>query len=254
MTLPLLLSIPHGSRHIPSELTERMAVRAHDVFEDGDPFTDLIYDLTPHVQRVISANVARAVVDLNRSPDDLPPSNPDGVIKSQTCLGVPVWSQEGWRDQELVRHLLADYHTPYHLSLQRAATAPGLRLGVDCHSMAAHPPPISPAKDPRPTFCISNANGQTCDNSLLELLARSLADAFEIDDAEIGLNVPFAGGYITRRHGNRPIPWIQLEMNRNLYLVEPWYDPATTTIQPGRIAQLQERLLQALEGILADVK
>ena len=43
---------------------------------------------------------------------------------------------------------------------------------------------------------------------------------------EISINDPFHGGHITKTYGNKPVPWIQVEMNRDLYLTEPWFDQA----------------------------
>ena len=59
-------------------------------------------------------------------------------------------------------------------------------------------------------ICLGNDHHNTCPEEWIILLA-------EIMEAEFGqpvaINVPFAGGYITRRHG-REKPWIQLEMSR----------------------------------------
>ena len=83
--LPILLSIPHGGTEIPPEVQDRVIISPADLFDDGDAYTREIYNLGDGVAAVISANVARAFVDLNRAPNDLPPGNPDGVIKSHTC-------------------------------------------------------------------------------------------------------------------------------------------------------------------------
>ncbi len=43
----------------------------------------------------------RAVVDLNRAPDDTAPENPDGVVKSHTCWNVPVYKPGSLPDEKL---------------------------------------------------------------------------------------------------------------------------------------------------------
>ena len=73
-------------------------------------------------------------------------------------------------------------------------------------------------------FCISNQNGKTSSPELIERLASCISESFEIDRKEISLNDPFHGGYITKTYGNNPLPWIQVEMNRDLYLSEPWFE------------------------------
>jgi formiminoglutamase len=80
----------------------------------------------------------------------------------------------------------------------------------------------------------------------LEELAAAIARAFEVPPKLIGLNDPFKGGHITRTHGAGRVPWIQVEMNRCLYLDEPWFDRDTLRVNPGRLAELRTRFLRAL--------
>jgi N-formylglutamate amidohydrolase len=219
-----------------------------DVFEDGDAFTPEIYAIGDHVAHLQAARVARAFLDPNRAEDDRPPANGDGVVKTATCFGRPIYREP--LDAQLTETLLAAYHRPYHAALEAAAVRPGLELGLDCHSMAATPPPVAPDRDtPRPLFCLSNASGTTCDDALLERVAASFAAAFEVPPEQVALNRPFTGGYIARRHGRRPLPWIQVEMSRALYLAEPWFDYETRYMDRARLDELRERFLQAVRAI-----
>jgi len=246
--LPILLSIPHGGTETPPEVAQRVVASPADVFEDGDAFTRDIYDLGESVVHVQSARIARAFVDLNRAEDDRPPANPDGVVKTATCFDRTIYSEP--LDAEAVEELLARYHRPYHEGLDNAARNAGAVLALDCHSMAAMPPPVAPdAGRPRPLFCLSNREGATCDEERLQELGRRIADAFGCPAGEVALNRPFKGGYITRRHGLRPLPWIQIEMNRSLYLAEPWFDPARRRVDPERLRELRERFRNALSGL-----
>ena len=119
--LPILLSIPHGGTEIPSEVKDRVILSPADLFDDGDAFTREIYDLEDRVAGVVSANIARAFIDLNRAPDDLPPGNPDGVIKSHTCYGKVIYKAGLEPDQTLIKTLLDKYYHPYHQRIQKAA-------------------------------------------------------------------------------------------------------------------------------------
>lgn len=246
--LPILLSIPHGGTETPPEVADRVIASPAEIFDDGDAFTREIYDLGEGVAHVQSARIARAFVDLNRAEDDRPPANPDGVVKTATCFDRPVYSNP--LDDETTGELLARYHRPYHEGLESAARSAGAVLALDCHSMAALPPPVAPdAGQPRPLFCLSNREGATCDEERLQELGRRIADAFECPPGEVALNRPFKGGYITRLHGRRPLPWIQVEMNRSLYLAEPWFDPAQRRVDPQRLRELRERFRKALSGL-----
>lgn len=248
--LPILLSIPHGGTKVPEELIDRVCITPQDLFDDSDAFTTDIYDLGGDVAAVVKGDIARAFVDLNRAPDDRPPRNPDGVVKAGTCFERPIYLTGREPDVGLTEQLVDRYHTPYHAQLESISKRPRIELALDCHSMLPAAPPIS--SDPgvaRPLFCLSNRDGTTAPNELLEALAAAVGDAFEVRADQIGLNDPFKGGYITQRHGAGELPWIQVEMNRSLYLSETWFDRTTRTVDPARVAELRERFSAALNRL-----
>lgn len=231
----------------PLEVADRVRLTRRGLFEDGDACTREIYDLSGIVARVESAEIARAFVDLNRAPSDRPPANPDGVVKSTTSYGRPIYMEGREPADEMTELLLRRYYYPYHRRLQQAVAAPGIRLALDCHSMAAVSPPMAPDSGAqRPLFCLSNDEGKTCPTETLEKLADALAEAFQCERAQISLNRPFKGGHIIRLHGSGSLPWIQVEMNRSFYLSEPWFDRSSLTVDPRRLADLRSRFREAL--------
>ena len=258
MTLPVLLSIPHGGDRVPPEAAPHSALTPADIFSDGDACTREIYDLGDAVVAVHRADIARAFVDLNRAPDVRPPENPDGFVKSLTADRIPVWRGGGPPPDDLAETLLERYWHPYHDRLADLAADPAVRVAFDCHSMAEFAPAIAPRPgEPRPAFCLSNANGATAPDSLLEALADAFADAFDCPRDEIRLNDPFQGGHITRSHGagfgEGGTPWVQIEMNRRWYLADPWYDRATNAVHPDRLKELRERFRAAVEALSESV-
>jgi formiminoglutamase len=160
------------------------------------------------VAQLITTDVARAIVDLNRAENDF---RPDGVVKTHTCWKVPVYDPfPPWR---LVDELLDRYYRPFHQQLSAPASA--VRLGVDCHTMAAVGPPIGPdAGAARPSVCLGDARGTTLPFGWMRKLAKCFRQAFGPD---VAVNEPFSGGYITRRHG-RERPWVQVELSRAPFL------------------------------------
>ena len=245
--LPVLLSIPHGGDAIPPELTSAVCLSRRDLFDDADACTREIYDLGSAVALVQKANVARAVVDLNRAPDDRPPKNPDGVVKTQTAYGAPVYFSDRAPQAAAIADLLGRYYDPYHDALARAVDHHRLAVGIDCHSMASEGPPTArDAGQPRPLFCISDREGASARRELVEGLALAITAAFGCQPDDVQINSPFQGGYITACHGLRPLPWIQVEMNRALYLAPPWFNHVALTVDPNRIAELRENFKSAL--------
>jgi formiminoglutamase len=208
--LPLLLSVPHAGLDVPPEAAPYCVLSEEEIRKDGDEQAAEVYTpLESAVSAFQTTPVARAIVDMNRPESD---RRKDGVVKTHTCWDVPVYST--FPPEDVVEALLDRYHRPYHKRLTELA-ATDVRLGVDCHTMAATGPPVGP--DPgaaRPLVCLSNA-GSTCPGEWLEAMAECFRNAFGAVAAapEITLNRPFQGGFIVRFH-SREIPWVQLELSR----------------------------------------
>lgn len=245
--LPFLISIPHGGEEFPACVRDRVALTREDTLEDGDAFTRRIYDLADSVHTVIKTDIARAIVDLNRAVTDMPPTHPDGVLKTITCYEKPVYHEGRFPNPGLVDQLIREHYRPYHAKIRAAVKRDDVVLGLDCHSMAAQAPPIEAAPGrPRPLICLANAHDQSCPMQYAELLAACFREIFALQPDQVTINEPFSGGFITRTYGMNPVPWIQIEINRSLYLQPPWYDPCTLTISSDRLAQLRTLITQTL--------
>lgn len=209
MTLPLLLSVPHAGLAVPPEVADRCLLTPAQIADDGDGGAAAIYGpLQPAVAAFVTTDVARAVVDCNRAPDD---RRADGVVKTHTCWDVPVWREP--LPDDTVAALLRDHHAPYHARLRALAAAGDVVLGIDCHTMAATAPPVAPDSGAeRPLVCLSNGDpaAPTCSPAWFEALAACLESAF---GEPVSRNAPFRGGYIVRSHAGE-LPWIQLELSR----------------------------------------
>lgn len=208
MTLPILLSVPHAGTATPSEVRALCRLEQDEIVADGDVGAAEIYALERHVAAFLTTSVARAFVDLNRARDD---RRKDGVVKTHTCWDVPIYSAP--LPDDVVLSLLERHHRPYHEALRALAREPGVRLGVDGHTMAAFGPPVGP--DPgseRPAVCLGNADG-TCPDPWIRTMATCFEETFQ---RPVAINVPFSGGYIVRTHAAE-LPWIQIELSRAEY-------------------------------------
>ena len=96
-------------------------------------------------------------------------------------------------------------------------------------------------------FCLGNAHGASCSHEITRRLTDCLRQAFELEEGDVVLNKPFSGGYITRAYGSYPIPWIQVEMNRALYLARPWFENETLSMDPERLTEINRRFESALQ-------
>ena len=205
MKLPLLLSVPHAGLRIPPEAEPYCRLTPAQVAEDGDVGAAEIFDVSEEVEAFVFSDVARAIVDLNRSPTD---RRRDGVVKTHTCWEVPVY--EPFPPEDIIAAMLESYYFPYHRRLAELGKSGEFPLAVDCHTMAAFGPPVGP--DPgqeRPQVCLSNGEG-TCPDEWINSLQNAFQRHFEGD---VTINSPFRGGYITRNHAEE-MPWVQLEISR----------------------------------------
>jgi formiminoglutamase len=210
MKLPILVSLPHAGLGMPPEVSGIVSLAQDDVVKDGDEQAAGVFlELRDRVAGFVTTDIARAFVDVNRDERDF---SKDGVVKTHTCWDVPVYGKQP--GQELIERLLGKYYHPYHKRLEALATNPDIRVGVDCHTMAAVGPPVAPDSGRRrPAACVSDADG-ACDPGWTRELAGQLETAI---GGEVKINDPFKGGYITRRHA-RSLPWLQLELSRGDFM------------------------------------
>ncbi len=252
---PVLISIPHGGARIPEEINGKICLSPKDLFDDGDAFTREIYGINENVLALVETDIARAVVDLNRETNDLPPENPDGIVKTFTCHGKPVYKPENFPDDSTIETLIQKYYRPYHKQIQTLVDNPqaGIQLALDCHTMEPTGPSISPDQGKeRPLFCLGNNHGKSCPDEWAEKMANCLRESFDLREDEATINRPFAGGFITRKYGANPIPWLQIEMNRKLYLADPWFNKSTLEIDRERLDKLKEQFKRAIELFFAE--
>lgn len=255
--LPVLISIPHGGTVVPKEVREIFLLEEQEVLRDGDTWTREVFDFGEKVMALIDTETPRVVVDLNRGKTDLPPENFDGVVKTKSVFLNPVWKSPKGLDEKQRKILLAKYYDPYYAKISKALNNPEIKLGLDCHSMLPEDPFDQTAKK-RPLFCISNRGGKEGEfiNEKLSGPQELLLQFKELLEAEFGkgsvrLNDPFKGGYLTKHFGmQKNIPWIQLEVNRNLYL------PAKGAITPvpkdehcQRVKELNHKIYQGIQGL-----
>ena len=135
MKYPFLISIPHGGVEIPAEVTGRFALSEKEISWSCDPSTRTLFDFGRSVEATLDTGISRMVIDLNRPPLPLPPKDPDGIIKTRTVDGQPVYLPGQLPDLPLIHRLMMRWYFPYHQRIDELIDRYPVRIAFDCHSM-----------------------------------------------------------------------------------------------------------------------
>lgn len=218
-----MISNPHSGVFIPPEIAEHMTPAGLEK-RDTDWFLTRLYDL-PAIESagMISANVSRYVVDLNRPADNqsLYPGQPTtGICPRITFQELPIY-EEGFEPDEIeVAERIEHYWQPYHDQLRRELARMVEKFGfavlLDVHSIAQKVPMLF--EGDVPDFNFGTNHGQSCGTSLQAMIEKF---AGEIRQYTHAVNGRFIGGFITRNYGTMEnVHAVQLELNRSTYMDE----------------------------------
>ena len=253
---PVLLSVPHAGRDYSAALIGAARVPLARLETLEDRLVDrLVWRAVEAGTVAIVAEAPRAEIDLNRDERELDPGmivprpHASTILDSPRMRGglglVPArMSGAGaiWRERIPAADIasrIARIHRPYHAALADQLTALracfGIAVLLDCHSM----PPRSDGAQAQ--IVLGDRHG----SSMAPRLVAAAEAAVTAAGFSVARNAPFAGGYITARHG-RPragIHALQLEIDRSLYL-----GPDLRTPGPGfdRVCRLIEDVAAAL--------
>lgn len=249
----LIVASPHSGRVYPPGFVEGSRLSLKQLRSSEDAYVDqLAAAALPMGAVVLTAHVARAVVDLNRARDDLDPLAVDGVPPARTRsartlagLGViprVVAHGRAIFDRPIARQLadklLDRYWQPYHdqlaLLMDEAVARFGRAVLIDLHSM---PRVALSHLAPRPEVVLGDRHGR----SAARWVRGRLCTALEGEGLHVRMNTPFAGAYIAKAYGQpeRDRHVLQLEIDRSLYMDEGGIQPHggldALTNQLGRV-------------------
>lgn len=267
--IPVLIAVPHGGRAYPGSLLRDMRHSGAVAMRLEDRYVDRLAQGVAQATgaALLMANAPRAMIDLNRAPDDIDwemfvqadrpkggSSTPSRRVRSGLGL-IPrrlTGVGELWRRRlegvELARRI-EGVHAPYHATLGRALANLRERWGaallIDLHSM---PPLPVRAGVPPAEIVIGDRFGAACDGRLV-------AEAFSQMTAlrrEAAHNRPYAGGYVLERHADPRgcIHALQVEVDRSCYLDAGLAEPGT-----GMAAMIEDlsALVRRLAGVVSEL-
>jgi N-formylglutamate deformylase len=260
-----LIAIPHGGDRIPLEVKNKVDLTEQDIFCDSDTLALSIYDLKDRIAALVTMPIARAILDVNRAPHDLPPDNPDGVLKTVTAQGKSIYKKGEFPEESIIKILFNKYYHPYHNKITSVLMQHNIKLALDCHTMLEYAPPTAcnPGQA-RPLVCLSNGGDEkgrprekghliTCPPEWIQKLARSFEHIFA-SEGIVAINSPFSGGHTSKYHyHNTGVPWIQIELNRKLYLPSDYCDAERMYIKESKVKELRKQIFSVLQDFLQQV-
>ena len=265
--VPVLLAVPHAGRVYPGEFAEIMRNQAAACVRLEDRFVDLVAEAVARETGagLLVAHAPRAVVVLNRAPDDVDwdmvvGGSPERRVRhaagrrARSGLGlVPrrlpglgeLWRRRLTHDELVARidHVHQPYHAALAAGLEQLRDRWGAALLIDVHSM----PPLGPKRghDAAPDFVIGDRFGASCEATL----SAAALDHFAIAGRRVAHNRPYAGGYVLDRHGARArgVHAMQVEICRSTYLEAQLHEPgpglaAVARVLAGLVRRMAEEL------------
>lgn len=235
LPLPVLIAVPHAGRRYPPTVTAAMRNPSWGPSRLEDRFVDLLGEGIAEATgaALLVAQTARAMIDLNRAPDDIDWSmvsdrgsrralHSAANRRARSGLGLVPRRLPGlgevWRHRLPARELeerIQSIHKPYHetikVTLERLRDRWGAALLIDLHSMPPLRPPGNGAE-----FVIGDRFGASCSPMLTALTLQRLAAV----QRRVAHNRPYSGGYGLDHHAApaRGIHALQIEVCRTSYL------------------------------------
>ncbi|GHC92391.1 N-formylglutamate deformylase [Novosphingobium pokkalii] len=241
--IPVVLAVPHAGRSYPPALLAAMRHPAQAARRLEDRLVDLVAQAVARQTgaALLIARAPRAMIDLNRAPDDLDremivpdpaladfppvPRSAMAARRAQSGLGLVPRRLAGlgeiWRQRTPaadVQARITEIHAPYHQALSGVLSGLAARWGaalmIDLHSMP--PLPRRDAAEPPPTYVLGDRFGAACSGALMATAFAHMAAC----GARAAHNRPYAGGYGLERQARREagIQAIQVEIDRSAYL------------------------------------
>jgi N-formylglutamate amidohydrolase len=233
-TTPLVFASPHSGQHYPTGFLSQSRLALLALRRSEDAYVDELFGAAANFGApLLTAQLARAFVDVNRDPTELDPDMfldrlpmpvQRGSPRVQAGLGaIPRIAADGqdiYRRKLTVaeaRERLREIHAPYHGMLAalicEARAAFGCAVLVDCHSMPGC------ARGPlQPDIVLGDRFGASCHPSVTGFVEATLQRM----GYKVARNSPFAGGHTTQAHGKPAlgVHALQVEINRSLYMDE----------------------------------
>lgn len=235
---PVIVSVPHAGTFFPTEFLNMTSRTIEELRSNEDLYvSSLVEPLTKQGIPIVSMNVARAFIDVNRDKIELDAKmfynypKDKLIIENHRCrFGLGLIHRVDANNnliydgllsygevQERIKNVYEIYHKRLNLMIGKCVKKFGMCMLIDCHSMPSKICNIIPLSD-NIDFCIGNLFSQSCP----EVMSSFVENSLKQKGYNVSLNVPYSGAFITFNYcqPRKKIYTLQLEVNRGLYAHE----------------------------------
>ncbi len=238
LSWPLIISIPHAGKIFPHEFLQASPLNIQELRSTEDLFVDeMLFPLAEKGLSIISLNIARAFIDVNRDKIELDEKMFEDypadkiVFENSRCRSgfglihrVNAQSKPIYKDllsyqevQQRIKNIYDIYHKRLNFLINRCVQKFGFCYLLDCHSMPSKICSIM-QDDSKIDICIGDLFSQSCPIQKSDVLIEALRQK----GYQVVKNIPYSGAYTTFNYcqPRKNIYTLQLEVNRALYADE----------------------------------
>ncbi|WP_282606605.1 N-formylglutamate amidohydrolase [Pelagibius sp. Alg239-R121] len=239
-TIPLVFSSPHSGSDYSADFIAKSRLDPASLRRSEDSFVDELFSAAPDCGApLLKALFPRAYVDVNREPFELDASMFDealpefvnthspriaaglGTIARVVANGIDIYrSKLTFAEvEQRIRQCYYPYHAALRSLIEQTVERFGYCIVIDCHSMPSFSALSGGFSDSnRLDFVLGDHHGESCGAAITGCTAATLRSC----GYRVGLNKPYAGGFITTHYG-RPtdgVHVLQIEISRDIYMDE----------------------------------
>ncbi|MGI9280347.1 MAG: N-formylglutamate amidohydrolase [Endozoicomonas sp.] len=244
---PWIFSLPHSGMTLTEEAKRNLLPEPYGRLPNMDWHLRELYDFLKELPvSMISTDISRYIVDLNRSPE----SNLLGDFRSSLAYQKNTWGEEIYRtypSEIEIQERIKQYYEPYHEALDNLVESALSQFGkaylFDLHSFMG---PIEC------DVCLGNLDNQSSSLQWLNVVH----NIFEDHGFDTAKNDFYKGGYITAKYRDTPkVQAIQIELRYTNYLSPEDYETRRPPQLGGEKFQMtKDRLHQVFKTLFSQSK